>query len=179
MKCPKCGGTIFSQDACPRCGALNVQPVPNIPGATAPGQHSSTFKKVDIEDRIKARNAFGRYFKVPLIVAACYFLMDVYLNNMPEADHLVDEPWPFVFQMSRLVAFVSFVITLVLRRKTPMLYFIWSVTAAVVVRIGAVAYRYGADELYLIEWVWALLGFVVIASFWILKFGVHHRLQRS
>jgi hypothetical protein len=103
--------------------------------------------------------------------------MDIYLNNMPEADHVVEEPWPFVFQISRLLAFAAFVVTLIVRSQAPMLYFVWSVTAAVVVRISAVWYRYDFETIYLIEWVWALLGLIVVASFWILKYGVHHRVR--
>jgi hypothetical protein len=101
--------------------------------------------------------------------------MDIYLNNLPQADHVVEEPWPFVFQGSRLLAFVAFVVTLILRSQPPMLYFIWSVTAAVVVRIVAVWYLYDFQTIYLVEWVWALMGLIVVASFWILKYGVHHR----
>jgi hypothetical protein len=177
MKCPKCGGTIFSPDACPRCGSLKVTSGPSIPGASAPSQQNSYASSVDIEARTKARKAFRRNYKIPLIAAAFYFAMDIYLNNMPEADHVVEEPWPFVFQISRLLAFVAFVVTLIVRSQAPMLYFVWSVTAAVVVRISAVWYRYDFETIYLIEWVWALLGLIVVASFWILKYGVHHRVR--
>lgn len=177
MKCPKCGGTIFSLDACPRCGSLKTSSGPRIPGASAPMQANHYASKVDLEDRTRAKKLFRKNYKVPLIAAAFYFLMDIYLNNMPEADHIVEEPWPFVFQVSRLLAFVAFVVTLIMRSQPPMLYFIWSVTAAVVVRIAAVWYLYGVETIFLVEWVWAFLGLVVVASFWILKYGVHHRVR--
>jgi hypothetical protein len=177
MKCPKCGGTIFSPDSCPRCGSLKVAVGPSIPGASAPAQHSPYASSVDIEARTKARKAFRRNYRIPLIAAAFYFSMDIYLNNMPEADHTVDEPWPFVFQMSRLLAFLAFVVTLIMRSQPPMLYFVWSVTVAIVVRIGAVWYLYGLGSINLIEWVWASVGLIVVASFWILKYGVHHRVR--
>ncbi|MEY2676852.1 MAG: hypothetical protein RL510_872, partial [Actinomycetota bacterium] len=105
------------------------------------------------------------------------FAMDIYLNNMVEADHIVEEPWPFVFQVSRLLAFVAFVVTLIMRSQPPMLYFIWSVTTAVVVRIAAVWYLYDFETIHLVEWVWALLGLVVVGSFWILKYGLAHRVR--
>ena len=177
MKCPKCGGTIFSPDACPRCGSLKVASGPSIPGAAAPIQSNPYASKVDLEDRTRSRKLFRKNYKIPLISAAFYFAMDIYLNNMPQADHIVEEPWPFVFQISRLLAFVAFVLTLILRSQPPMLYFIWSVTAAVSVRIAAVWYLYGVETINLVEWVWAFLGLVVVGSFWILKYGVHHRVR--
>lgn len=177
MKCPKCGGTIFSPDACPRCGSLKVASGPVIPGASAPTQYSPHATAADLEQRTKARKAFRRNYKIPLIAAAFYFAMDIYLNNMPEADHIVEEPWPFVFQVARLLAFVAFIVTLIMRRHSPMLYFVWSVTAAVVVRIFAVWYLYDFKEIYLIEWVWAFLGLIVVGSYWILRYGVHNRIK--
>jgi len=176
VKCPKCGGTIFSPDACPRCGSLKIISGPSIPGAFIPAPHSHP-SVADLEARTKARKAFRRNYKIPLIAAAFYFAMDIYMNNMPEADHLVQVPWPFVFQVSRLLAFVAYVVTLIMRRKSPMLYFVWSVTAAIVVRIGAVWYLYDFGAIYLIEWVWALLGLIVVGSFWILRYGVHNRIR--
>jgi len=65
----------------------------------------------------------------------------------------------------------------VMRSQPPMLYFIWSVTAAVSVRIAAVWYLYGVETINLVEWVWAILGLVVVGSFWILKYGVYHRVR--
>jgi hypothetical protein len=177
MKCPKCGGTIFSPDACPRCGSLKAASGPSIPGAAAPMQTNPYASKVDLEDRTRAKKLFRKNYKIPLIAAAFYFAMDIYLYNMPAADHVVEEPWPFVFQVSRLLAFVAFVVTLFMRSKPPMLYFIWSVTAAVVVRISAVWYLYDFETINLVEWVWAFLGLVVVGSFWILKYGVHHRVR--
>lgn len=177
MKCPKCGGTIFSPDACPRCGSLKAVSGPSIPGAPAPTSTGPYATKVDLEDRIRSRKVFRKNYRIPLIAAVFYFAMDIYLNNLPQADHVVEEPWPFVFQGSRLLAFVAFVVTLILRSQPPMLYFIWSVTAAVVVRIAAVWYLYDFQTIYLVEWVWALLGLIVVASFWILKYGVHHRVK--
>lgn len=177
MKCPKCGGTIFSPDACPRCGSLKAVSGPSIPGAAAPMQANTYASKVDLEERTRAKKLFRKNYKIPLIAAAFYFAMDIYLNNMPAADHVVEEPWPFVFQISRLLAFIAFVLTLILRSQPPMLYFIWSVTAAVAVRIAAVWYLYGVETINLVEWVWAFLGLVVVGSFWILKYGVHHRVR--
>ncbi len=177
MKCPKCGGTIFSPDACPRCGSLKVSNSPSIPGASAPVQGVTHASSVDLEARTKARKAFRRGYRIPLIAAGFYFAMDIYLNNTPEADHVVELPWPFVFQVSRLFAFLAFVVTLIMRRQAPMLYFVWAVTVAVLVRLGAVWYLYDFATINLVEWVWALLGLVVVASFWILKYGVHNRLR--
>jgi len=99
--------------------------------------------------------------------------MDIYLNNTPEADHVVELPWPFIFQVSRVLAFLAFVVTLILRRQSPMLYFVWSVTAAVLIRLGAVWYLYDFQAINLVEWFWALVGFIVVASFC----GVHNRLR--
>lgn len=147
------------------------------PGASSPVYSSPYASSVDIEARTNARKAFRRNYRIPLIAAAFYFAMDIYLNNMPEADHIVEEPWPFVFQMSRLLAFVAFVVTLILRSQPPMLYFVWAVTVAVAVRMSAVWYQYDFATIYLIEWVWALLGLIVVGSFWILKYGVHHRVR--
>jgi hypothetical protein len=177
MKCPKCGGTIFSPDACPRCGSLKVTSGPVIPGASAPTQHSPYASSADLEQRTKDRKAFRRNYKIPLIAAAFYFAMDIYLNNLPESNHVVEIPWPFIFQSSRIIAFVAFVVTLILRRQSPMLYFVWAVTAAIVVRIGAVWYLYDFGTIRLAEWIWAFLGLIVVSSFWILKYGVHHRVR--
>jgi hypothetical protein len=103
--------------------------------------------------------------------------MDIYLNNLPEANHIVEEPWPFVFQVSRLLAFIAFVVTLILRSKTPMLYFIWSVTVAVLVRFFAVVYVYDWQTITLTQWIWGVLGLLVVGSFWALKYGLVHRVK--
>jgi hypothetical protein len=177
VKCPKCGGTIFSPDACPRCGSLKITSGPSIPGASIPSPHQYA-SAVDLEAKTKARKAFRRNYKIPLIAAAFYFAMDIYLNNVPEADHIVEVPWPFVFQSSRLIAFVAFIVTLIMRSQSPMLYFVWAVTTAVVVRIGAVWYMHDFATIYLVEWVWAFMGLIVVGSFWILKYGVHQRVRQ-
>jgi hypothetical protein len=58
-----------------------------------------------------------------------------------------------------------------------MLFFIWAVTVSLAVRFFAVIYSYGVEGVTLTEWIWGALGLTVVASFWILKYGVHHRVR--
>jgi hypothetical protein len=86
-------------------------------------------------------------------------------------------PWPFIFQSARLLALVAFLLTLIMRTKAPMLFFIWSVTVSLAVRFFAVIYQYGVENVILAQWIWGVIGLTVVASFWILKYGVHHRVR--
>ena len=180
MKCPKCGGTIYAENFCQRCGSLSTSQASNIPGvqntqaifaATNPN-NADTY-----EEKIAKRKNFRKGYRVTLIAAAFFFVMDLYQNSAADADHYVDLPWPFIFEFSRLLGIVTFVITLIIRTKAPMLFFIWAITVAISVRFFAVIYRYGVEGVTLPEWVWGFLGLVVISSFWILKYGIHNRIR--
>jgi hypothetical protein len=177
--CPKCGQNILSIAFCPKCDSTSAFPAPSVPGVQAPKstpiinpliQNSPEFK-------LERKRQFRRSYRITLIGAVFYFVMDLVLNNTPEANHVVDEPWPFIFQFSRILAFFTFIITLIVRSKAPMLYFVWSVTIALAVRTFAVIQRYGIETVTLTQWIWTALGFFLVASFWILKYGVHNRIR--
>ena len=180
MKCPKCGGTIYAENFCQRCGSLSTPQASNIPGlqntqtiyAPVNSNNSDTY-----EEKVKKRKNFRKGYRITLIAAAFYMIMDLYQNSAPDADHNVDLPWPFIFQTARLIALVTFILTLIIRTKAPMLFFIWAVTVSLAVRFFAVIYSYGVEGVTLTEWIWGALGLTVIGSFWILKYGIQHRVR--
>ena len=180
MKCPKCGGTIYSDNFCPRCGNLAMSAPTNIPGIQNPQAvfAQPTASTGDTyEEKVKKRKLFRKAYRIPLLAAVFYFIMDLYQNSAPDADHYVANPWPFIFQTSRIIALVAFILTLIIRSRAPKLFLIWSITVALGVRFFAVIYQYGVDKVTLTEWIWGVIGLTVVASFWILKYGVHHRVK--
>jgi hypothetical protein len=180
MKCPKCGGTIYADNFCPRCGSLASSQQMNVPGIQNPqAVFAQPVTQVgdSYEEKVKKRKLFRKAYRIPLIAAAFFLIMDLYLGSAAGTGHLVDDPWPFIFEFSRLLGIATFLLTLIMRTKAPMLFFIWAITAAISVRFFAVIYRYGVEGVTLPEWVWGVIGLVVVASFWILKYGVHHRVK--
>lgn len=177
--CPKCGQSILSNAFCPKCGATNSVPGASVPGVQAPQGMPFVHQPVgsDTEQKLQIKKQFRKSYRITLIAAVFYFVMDLVLNNTPEANHIVDVPWPFIFQFSRILAFFTFIITLIVRSKAPMLYFVWSVTIALAVRTYAVIQKYGVETVTLTQWIWTAIGLVVVASFWILKYGVHNRIR--
>ena len=180
MKCPKCGGTIYAENFCPRCGSLTTAQALNVPGIQNPqAVFAQPVSQVgdSYEEKVKKRKLFRKAYRIPLIAGVFFLIMDLYQNSAPDADHVVDTPWPFIFQTTRLIAMFAFILTLIMRTKAPMLFFVWSVTVAVAVRFFAVIYRYKVEGVTLTEWVWGALGLTVIITFWILKYGVQHRIK--
>lgn len=180
MKCPKCGGTIYADNFCPRCGSLTSSQQLNVPGIQNPqAVFAQPVTQVgdSYEEKVKKRKLFRKEYRIPLIAAAFFIIMDLYQNSAPDADHYVDTPWPFIFQTARLIAMVAFILTLIIRSRAPMLFFIWAITVSLAVRFFTVIYKYQVEGVTLTEWVWGVMGLTVVASFWILKYGVHHRVK--
>ena len=180
MKCPKCGTTIYAENFCPRCGSLTVAKSVNIPGlqnTQAVFTQPVTQVGDSYEEKVKKRQAFRKGYRITLLAAVFFLVMDLYQNSAPDADHVVALPWPFIFQTSRIISIVAFILTLILRSRAPMLFFVWSVTVALAVRFFAVIYQYGIESVTLTEWIWGALGLTVIGSFWILKYGIQHRVR--
>jgi hypothetical protein len=178
--CPKCRYPISNTGFCINCGVPVTSQNSQIPGLASPPQLPNLNRPgtvVDADRKIELKKQFRKSYRIPLIAAVFFLVMDLFLNNSVESDHLVDNPWPFIFQISRILAFFTYLITLIVRSKGPMLFFIWAVTVALAVRDFAVIQRYGIEAVTLTEWVWNTLGLVVVSSFWILKYGVHNRLR--
>lgn len=179
MKCIRCGNTIYTEEFCPRCGILTSTQATSIPGVQPgmiPLQPLSKFEET-YEEKVARRKNFRKAYRITLIAAIFFMVMDLYQNSAPDADHLVQNPWPFVFQIARLIAMFALILTLILRSNPPMLFFIWAVTVSLAVRFFAVIYQYGIEGVTLTEWVWGALGLVVVGSFWIMKYGVQHRVK--
>jgi hypothetical protein len=181
VKCFKCGGTIYADDFCPRCGSLkqstSISTIPGIQGSSTAYAPNQNGYDDPYEEKVKRRRSFRKGYRITLIAAVLFLIMDLYQNSLPEADHLVDVPWPFIFQATRILAMVTFILTLIIRTKAPMLYFIWAVTVVLGVRFFAVIYKYGVEAVTLTEWIWGAFGLTTVASFWILKYGVQHRIR--
>ena len=180
MKCPKCGGTIYAENFCQRCGSLTVAQPMSIPGVQNPQvlyAQPAPLTGDTYDEKVKKRKTFRKAYRITLLSAVFFFVMDLYQNSAPDADHYVDLPWPFIFQTSRIIAIVAFILTLIMRTKAPMLFLIWSITVSLAVRFFAVIYQYGVEKVTLTEWIWGVIGLTVVASFWILKYGVHNRVR--
>lgn len=179
MKCIRCGGTIYAEDFCPRCGSLTKTTSISVPGvqhSTLVQPQQSRFEET-YEEKVAKRKNFRKAYRITFIAAIFFMIMDLYQNSAPDADHVVQLPWPFVFQVARFIAMFALVLALIMRTRAPMLFFIWAVTISLSVRFFAVIYQYGIESVTLTEWIWGVLGLVVVGSFWVLKYGIHHRVK--
>lgn len=181
--CPRCSRQIASPDFCSNCGPLIVTQVGSgIPGVLVPTDRTPTYNIDGVriktpEEKILERRRYRKTYRIPLLAAVFYLIMSLYLLTNEESNQLVQQPWPFIFACAYYLSFFSYIVVLIMRKQAPMLFFIWSVTVSIMTVVVAVSSMYGFQGLSLSQWIWSILGLFVVSSYWILKYGIHHRVR--
>ena len=180
--CPKCSRQISDASFCQSCGPLQKSPAAGVPGLRVPDQPPIVYAALrpgnqTPEQKILNRKRYRRAYRIPFIAAIFYFVMCIYLLSDPESNQLVRNPWPFIFACSYYLSFFSYIVALFMRKQAPMLFFIWSVTVSIFTVLIAVGSIYGLEGVSLSQYIWALIGLVVVASFWSLKYSLHHKVK--